>query len=150
MMRACFKIALLTLLAISCKSAWSTTPTQWTGNIAFSMGHGLNYHLDGTPTSYWDESSSMYRINRSTSYTMMYQISKRLSFSCFYERFSGLYQDSVNLYTEELIFSRAGNNVGLLLSYHFNVSEKWSIAPRLGCIRRDGYELYAIAFIGIG
>lgn len=115
---------------------------NWISDFSFSLSHGLNYHLDGNKTLYWDETSSIYRINRSTSWAVSYKLSQKVSLSMIHERFSGLYQDQESLQREDLILYRSGKNYGITISYKWHLGNRCSIAPYIGLLRRSGFEVY--------
>lgn len=142
-----FSVAIFAVLA-SVIGHCAEVPKRF-GNLSLAASHGLNYHLDGNKTIYWDEYSSRYQINRSTSYEMSYYSTRRLTISFFHEHFSGIYHDSISLYNAEFIHSRSGNNIGIGFSYNINLSKRLSISPRLGAMRRKGQETYLRAFYGI-
>jgi len=115
---------------------------QWFGHFSLAISHGLNYHLDGNRTIYWDDKRLNYEINNATSYAIAYRLTDRLSISGFRERFRGYYLDSIGLFSEDLITSRSGYNIGIAMSYKKTVSKRLSIIPRIGGMRRKGFEEY--------
>lgn len=128
---------------MACGKAQCQDSTHWSDYFSVSISHGLNYHLDGNKTIYWDESTSKYRFNNATSFEVSNRFGEKFSLHFFSEHFSGIYQDSVSQLREDLLFSREGYNIGLQLAYLIPLSKRFYILPRIGALRRKGVEIYA-------
>lgn len=135
-----FTVFLVAILMYS--KGHSTELPQWVGKLSVSLSHGLNYHLDGNRTIYWNDKRMNYEINNTTSYAIGYQLTNGVSIFYFRERFKGFYLDSIGLYSEDLITSRFGHNSGVMFSYQKAISKRLSIVPRIGVMRRKGFEEY--------